>query len=45
MHDGRSYNVSDAILRHGGQAATVRDNFKLLSEDDQNKLIAFLMSL
>jgi len=45
MHDAATFNLTDAILRHGGQASQVRDNFKLLNGYDQRKLIAFLLSL
>jgi CxxC motif-containing protein (DUF1111 family) len=45
MHDALSFNLTDAILRHKGQALPARDGFRLLTESDQNKLIAFLLSL
>ena len=45
MHDGQSLNLTDAILRHKGQALSVRDAFRALSEYDQDKLITFLLSL
>ena len=43
-HDAQTFNLTEAILRHGGEAAQVRDNFKLLSGSDRKKLIAFLLS-
>jgi CxxC motif-containing protein (DUF1111 family) len=45
MHDALSVNLQDAILRHGRQAQTSRDRFATLSVWDQDKLIAFLLSL
>ncbi len=45
MHDGTSLTLTDAILRHQGQAASVIDRFKRLSSADRDKLIAFLDSL
>ena len=45
FHDGREETVRDAIERHDGQAAPVIDSFKLLSQADQEALLAFLDSL
>src|SRR5678815_4005816 len=45
MHDGASVSRSDAILRHGGQAQTARNNFAALSTTSQNDVINFLNSL
>jgi CxxC motif-containing protein (DUF1111 family) len=45
MHDGLSFNVTDAILRHDNQARSARDGFKGLSSRDKDRLLAFLMSL
>jgi CxxC motif-containing protein (DUF1111 family) len=45
MHDALTFNLTDAILRHGGEASQVRDSFKLLSGSDRKKLVAFLLSL
>jgi CxxC motif-containing protein (DUF1111 family) len=45
IHDGRSLTFADAILRHGGEAAHVIENFRELSEAQKQKLIAFLKSL
>ncbi len=45
MHDGRSLNFADAILRHGGEATQVIENFRGLSEAQKHQLIAFLKSL
>ncbi|MGE3182738.1 MAG: di-heme oxidoredictase family protein, partial [Phycisphaerae bacterium] len=45
MHDGRALTIRSAILLHGGEAQTVRDNFADLSEADQDALIEYLRSL
>jgi CxxC motif-containing protein (DUF1111 family) len=45
MHDAQTFNLTDAILRHGGEAVPVRDSFKALSGSDKKKLISFLLSL
>jgi mono/diheme cytochrome c family protein len=44
-HDGRSINLTEVILRHGGEAATARDEFAKLSRPNRDALIAFLNSL
>jgi hypothetical protein len=44
-HDGRSVNLIEVIVRHGGEAQTSRDNFVRLNDEDQTALIAFLNSL
>jgi hypothetical protein len=44
-HDGRSSNLREVILRHGGEAQASRDLFAALAEPDQTDLIAFLNSL
>ncbi len=45
MHDGESVSRSDAILRHGNQAAGSANAFAFLSTASQNDLINFLNSL
>ena len=45
MHDALSFNLTDAILRHGNQARPTRDGFNALSTRNKDKLIAFLLSL
>ena len=45
MHDGLSFELADAILRHGNQARSARGNFNALSQRSKDKLLAFLMSL
>jgi len=45
MHDGNTVTRSDAIARHGGQAAAIRTNFNNLSATSQQDLINFLNTL
>src|SRR5262245_11838952 len=44
-HDGRSINLMEVILRHGGEARESRNEFARLSPRDQMELIEFLNSL
>jgi Di-haem oxidoreductase, putative peroxidase len=44
-HDGRSINLEEVILRHGGEAQASRDAFAQLSEDQQDAVLRFLASL
>jgi len=44
-HDGRSINLMEVILRHGGEAQTARNAFVALSPQQQERLISFLNSL
>lgn len=45
MHDAASTTPLDAILRHGGEARSVIDNFRSLNTTQQNQLLTFLRSL
>ncbi|WP_444913999.1 di-heme oxidoredictase family protein [Microbulbifer sp. TRSA007] len=48
LHDGRATTLAEAIFLHdnpGSEASNAAQNFKYLSENDQNKILAFLMSL
>lgn len=45
MHDGLSFTLQEAILRHSGQAAQVTGRYRQLSANERNQLIAFLNSL
>ena len=45
MHDNGSKSVDAAIKRHGGEAATVVQNYKGLNSTDSANLLAFLGSL
>ena len=44
-HDGRSINLREVILRHGGEAQAQRDAFAQLSERRQEAILRFLESL
>ncbi|MCH7614915.1 MAG: hypothetical protein IH978_04130 [Nitrospinae bacterium] len=41
-HDGRSINLREVILRHGGEAQASRDAFAWLSNNHQPLVIEFL---
>lgn len=45
LHDGRARSLEEAILYHGGEAASSRDKYKQLSDDEKAKLFSFLNSL
>jgi CxxC motif-containing protein (DUF1111 family) len=45
MHDGLSFTREEAIARHGGQAAAVRQAYDALSTADKALLLKFLTSL
>ncbi len=45
LHDGRTTNLHEAILFHGGEAATARDRFRALGRVRQESVIQFLRSL
>jgi len=44
-HDGRSINLNEVIMRHGGEAQPERDNYAGLRLEVQSQLLAFLNSL
>jgi len=44
-HDGRSINLEEVILRHGGEAQVSRNLFALLPSDDKRKILEFLNTL
>jgi hypothetical protein len=44
-HDGRSINLTEVILRHGGEALDSRDAFAALSPNNQHKIVEFLQTL
>ncbi len=44
-HDGRSINLTEVILRHGGEAQQSRDQFAAALPADRADLLAFLDSL
>jgi CxxC motif-containing protein (DUF1111 family) len=45
LHDGRANSIEQAILLHGGEAQSSRNNFQQLTSTDKQKLIRFLESL
>jgi CxxC motif-containing protein (DUF1111 family) len=45
MHDLLTFTRNNAILRHGGEATGVTNNYRSLSNWQKNQLIAFLQSL
>jgi CxxC motif-containing protein (DUF1111 family) len=45
LHDGRARNMLEAILWHGGEAETAREDFADLPERDRKAVLAFLESL
>jgi hypothetical protein len=44
-HDGRSINLTEVILRHGGEAMPSRDAFARLPQREQDAVVDFLNSL
>ena len=44
-HDGRSINLMEVILRHGGEAQESRDKFKRLPNSKQQNILEFLHTL
>jgi hypothetical protein len=44
-HDGRSINLEEVILRHGGEAQSSRNAFAALAADDKRKVLEFLNTL
>jgi CxxC motif-containing protein (DUF1111 family) len=45
MHDGMSFDLASAIMRHQNQARVARDNFRALPSRAREKLLTFLLSL
>ncbi len=45
MHDGLTFTLNDAILRHGGQALQSTQSYSQLASRQKVQLIAFLKSL
>jgi CxxC motif-containing protein (DUF1111 family) len=45
LHDGRARNLTEAIMWHGGEAATAKARFGALAKSDREALLAFLKSL
>jgi mono/diheme cytochrome c family protein len=44
-HDGRTHNLEEVILRHGGEAQGARDAFNAMTRANKNQVISFLNSL
>ncbi len=44
-HDGRSINLTEVILRHGGEAQAARDAFARLPDVHQDSIVEFLNTL
>ena len=45
MHDGKSLTLTDAILRHQGEAEEVTKKFRRLTPQQKQALLTFLKSL
>src|SRR5947209_9108 len=45
MHDLQTFTRNNSILRHGGEATGVINNYRALSTTQKNQLITFLQSL
>lgn len=45
LHDGRARNLQEAILWHGGEGHSSRENFANLAKSERRKLLAFVESL
>jgi hypothetical protein len=45
LHDGRAASLTEAILEHGGEALTARNNFAAGSTTSQKHLVTFLNNL
>jgi hypothetical protein len=44
-HDGRSINLEEVIMRHGGEAQASRDAFATLPDHERSAIIEFLQTL
>ena len=44
-HDGRSINLAEVILRHGGEAQAERDRFAALPDERKEQMLEFLRTL
>jgi cytochrome c peroxidase len=44
-HDGRSINLKEVILRHGGEALESRNRFVRLNDEEQQTILNYLSSL
>jgi hypothetical protein len=44
-HDGRSMNLEEVILRHGGEAQASRNAFTQISDTERREILDFLATL
>ncbi|MGZ8164976.1 MAG: cytochrome c4 [Methylobacter sp.] len=44
-HDGRSINLEEVILRHGGEAQAAKEAFEKLDDNNRSKVLEFLSTL
>ena len=42
LHDGRAGSIAEAVRWHGGEAASARQRFERLSDEDRSRLVAYL---
>jgi CxxC motif-containing protein (DUF1111 family) len=45
LHDGSAATITDAIVRHGGEAILARTGFDRMTDSDRDRLLLFLRSL
>jgi CxxC motif-containing protein (DUF1111 family) len=45
MHDGESATIEEAVQRHGGEAAMVRERFMRLSPTQRAAIVSFVSAL
>jgi CxxC motif-containing protein (DUF1111 family) len=45
LHDGRARSLEEAILWHGGEGESAKENFRNMSASDRAALVTFLKSL
>jgi CxxC motif-containing protein (DUF1111 family) len=45
LHDGRARNLMEAIMWHGGEAASAKNKVNNMSKTERNALVAFIESL
>jgi CxxC motif-containing protein (DUF1111 family) len=45
LHDGRALTLEEAILWHGGEAATAKQMFRSLNALERSDILTFLRSL
>ncbi|MCC5835936.1 MAG: c-type cytochrome [Opitutales bacterium] len=45
LHDGRARTLEEAILWHGGEAEQAKENFRTMSAEERDAIVAYLKSL